>query len=83
MRTEERKHVRAVVRRVHPDLFAAHPRERAVNSESLKVPAADAMPMDASLQPRVCSCCSHPPQLAPPPSMHLSDDWASSLEAVV
>ena len=28
--------MRAVVRRVHPDLFAAHPRERAVNSESLK-----------------------------------------------
>lgn len=37
MRTEERKHVRAVVRRVHPDLFAAHPHERGVNSESLKV----------------------------------------------
>ena len=36
MRTEERRHVRAIVRRVHPDLFAAHPRERAVNSESLK-----------------------------------------------
>ncbi len=36
MRTEERRHVRAIVRRVHPDLFAAHPQERAVNSESLK-----------------------------------------------
>ena len=37
MRTEERRHVRAIVRRVHPDLFAAHPQERAINSESLKV----------------------------------------------
>lgn len=29
--------IRAVVRRVHPDLFAAHPYERAKNTESLKV----------------------------------------------
>ena len=31
--------MRAVVRRVHPDLFAAHPFERAKNTESLKVRA--------------------------------------------
>jgi hypothetical protein len=36
MKSEERKFVRAVVRRVHPDLFAAHPQERLRNSESLK-----------------------------------------------
>lgn len=36
MKSEERKFVRAVVRRVHPDLFAAHPQERLHNSESLK-----------------------------------------------
>ena len=29
--------MRSIVRRVHPDLFAAHPQERAQNSESLKV----------------------------------------------
>ena len=29
--------IRAVVRRVHPDLFAAHPYERTKNTESLKV----------------------------------------------
>ena len=33
----ERKYVRAIVRQVHPDLFAAYPYERAKNSESLKV----------------------------------------------
>lgn len=31
--------MRAVVRRVHPDIFAAHPYERAKNTESLKVRA--------------------------------------------
>ena len=37
MNSEEKKHIRAIVRRVHPDLFAAQPFERARNSESLKV----------------------------------------------
>ena len=37
--------MRSIVRRVHPDLFAAHPQERAQNSESLKVWA----PIDAHL----------------------------------
>ena len=34
---DPKKAFRAVVRRVHPDLFAAYPFERAQNSESLKV----------------------------------------------
>ena len=29
--------MRSIVRRVHPDLFSAHPRERSQNSESLMV----------------------------------------------
>ena len=33
----ERRFVRAIVRQVHPDLFAAHPYERSKNSEALKV----------------------------------------------
>ena len=37
MQAEDRRMIRAVVRRVHPDLFAAHPYERAKNTESLKV----------------------------------------------
>lgn len=37
MDPEERRHVRAIVRQVHPDLFSAHPYERAKNSEALKV----------------------------------------------
>lgn len=37
MELPDRRHVRAIVRRVHPDLFSAHPRERSQNSESLKV----------------------------------------------
>lgn len=36
MDTDARRLMRAVVRRVHPDLFAAHPCERQRNSESLK-----------------------------------------------
>ena len=36
MEIDERKFVRAVVRRVHPDLFTAYPQERLRNSESLK-----------------------------------------------
>jgi hypothetical protein len=36
MDTDARRLMRAVVRRVHPDLFAAHPYERQRNSESLK-----------------------------------------------
>lgn len=37
MQAEDKRMMRAVVRRVHPDLFAAHPYERAKNTESLKV----------------------------------------------
>jgi Domain of unknown function (DUF4460) len=37
LNVEEKRLIRAVMRRVHPDLFAAHPFERARNSESLKV----------------------------------------------
>lgn len=39
MQAEDKRTMRAVVRRVHPDLFAAHPYERAKNTESLKVRA--------------------------------------------
>ncbi|KAK9817188.1 hypothetical protein WJX72_010816 [[Myrmecia] bisecta] len=37
MNADEKKFIKAVVRRVHPDLFAAHPFERNRNSESLKL----------------------------------------------
>jgi len=37
MMNDERKLLRAVVRRVHPDLFTAHAYERQRNSDSLKV----------------------------------------------
>lgn len=37
MNADERKLIRAVIRRVHPDLFSAHPYERQKNSEALKV----------------------------------------------
>ncbi|KAK9846014.1 hypothetical protein WJX81_008468 [Elliptochloris bilobata] len=37
MQAEDKRMMRAVVRRVHPDLFAAHPYERAKNTESLKL----------------------------------------------
>ena len=43
--------MRAVVRRVHPDLFAAHPYERAKNTESLKVGEA----LCGFCLPRACS----------------------------
>lgn len=36
MKLDDKKLIRAIVRRVHPDLFSAHPYERAQNSESLK-----------------------------------------------
>ncbi|KAK9901712.1 hypothetical protein WJX75_009812 [Coccomyxa subellipsoidea] len=35
MKLDDKKLIRAIVRRVHPDLFSAHPYERAQNSESL------------------------------------------------
>jgi hypothetical protein len=37
MDSDTKKLIRAVVRRVHPDLFTAHPFERQRNSDSLKV----------------------------------------------
>ena len=37
MSMDNKKHLRAIVRRVHPDLFTAYPAERQRNSESLKV----------------------------------------------
>ena len=37
MNVDEKKLIRAIVRRVHPDLFVAHPLEGAQNSEALKV----------------------------------------------
>lgn len=37
MARDQKLLMRAVVRRVHPDLFTAHPRERLQNSEGLKV----------------------------------------------
>lgn len=37
MNESERKHIRSIVRRVHPDLFTQHPDERQQNSEALKV----------------------------------------------
>jgi hypothetical protein len=43
MELPDRRHVRTIVRRVHPDLFSAHPRERSQNSESLKVGRMDVM----------------------------------------
>ncbi len=55
--------MRAVVRRVHPDLFAAHPYERAKNTESLKVCEA----LRGFRLPRACSVadvhCSVPAHL--------------------
>jgi hypothetical protein len=39
MDSDTRKLIRAVVRRVHPDLFTANPFERQRNSDSLKVSA--------------------------------------------
>lgn len=36
MDSDTKKLIRAVVRRVHPDLFTAHPFERQRNSDSLK-----------------------------------------------
>lgn len=35
----EKKYIRSVVRQVHPDLFGAHPYERARNTEALQVGA--------------------------------------------
>ena len=35
--TTDRRYIRAIVRQVHPDLFAAYPYERSKNSDSLKV----------------------------------------------
>ena len=37
MPAEQRAQLRAVIKRVHPDLFAADPAARAANAESLKV----------------------------------------------
>eukprot|EP01024_Parvocaulis_polyphysoides_P030148 TRINITY_DN27393_c0_g1_i1.p1 TRINITY_DN27393_c0_g1~~TRINITY_DN27393_c0_g1_i1.p1 ORF type:complete len:447 (-),score=52.08 TRINITY_DN27393_c0_g1_i1:11-1288(-) len=37
MDSQDRQYIRAIVRRVHPDLFVAHPYERQRNSESLKI----------------------------------------------
>jgi hypothetical protein len=37
MDPEIKKLLRTIVRKVHPDLFVSHPRERYTNSESLKV----------------------------------------------
>lgn len=36
MHPDQRKYIRSIVRRVHPDLFTAHPFERSKNAESLK-----------------------------------------------
>ena len=36
MDVDQKKLVRTIVRRVHPDLFAAHPAERAANAASLQ-----------------------------------------------
>ena len=35
MKLDDKKLIRAIVRRVHPDLFSAHPYERAQNSQTL------------------------------------------------
>ena len=35
--TDDRKHLRHIVRQIHPDLFSAHPAERAHNSTALQV----------------------------------------------
>ena len=35
--TTDRRYIRAIVRQVHPDLFAAYPYERSKNSDALKV----------------------------------------------
>ena len=57
--------MRSIVRRVHPDLFAAHPQERAQNSESLKVCAPIDMHFIALAMPKglrnltVPPLCSH------------------------
>ena len=37
MKLDDKKSIRAIVRRVHPDLFSASPFERTQNSESLQV----------------------------------------------
>lgn len=37
MEQDHKKYIRSIVRRVHPDLFGAHPYERNRNAESLKV----------------------------------------------
>lgn len=37
MPADQRAQLRAVIKRVHPDLFAADPDARATNAESLKV----------------------------------------------
>lgn len=37
MNQNERKYIRSIMRRVHPDLFTNTPYERQCNSESLKV----------------------------------------------
>ena len=64
MDATQKRHLRAIVRRVHPDLFMNHPVEAARNSESLGVLerflllAGDLSEIAISLTdlPRVCSC---------------------------
>lgn len=55
MQAEDKRLMRAVVRRVHPDLFAAHPYERAKNTESLK---ARDLPCDCKPQGAVAALSS-------------------------
>lgn len=48
----ERKLVRAIVRQVHPDLFSAHPYERAKNTEALQALNAYADQLSQGLRPQ-------------------------------
>ena len=47
MPSDQRAQLRAVIKRVHPDLFAADPDARATNAESLKVGTAQLAPAPA------------------------------------
>lgn len=55
MDDDVKRHLRQIVRQVHPDLFSAHPFERATNSESLKALNAYANALSRGARPPAAS----------------------------